>query len=95
VSPHGGVDPQWARDGRTLYYLENKRLMAVAVESGSAFDFKPAAFLFEMPELALQWPNQAYDVAPDGRFITIKAVLTAASAPPITVILNWTAGLTK
>jgi serine/threonine-protein kinase len=89
VSPHGGVDPQWARDGRTLYYLENKRLMAVAVESGSAFDFKPAAFLFEMPELAQQFPNQSYDVAPDGRFITIKAVSTAASAPPITVILNW------
>jgi hypothetical protein len=95
VSPHGGADPVWARDGRNLYYLENKRLMAVAVDGGLAFNFKPPTFLFEMPEFALGPINQSYDVAPDGRFLMIKAASTGASAPPITVILNWTAGLTK
>jgi serine/threonine protein kinase len=95
VSPHGGVDPLWSRDGRNLYYLENKKLMAVAVESGPAFNFKPPAFLFEIPELGQRYPNQSYDVAPDGRFLMIKNVSTRASAPPITVILNWTAGLPK
>jgi serine/threonine protein kinase len=95
VSPHGGVDPLWARDGRTLYYLENKRLMSVAVESSGTFTFKPPAVLFEIPELAVRFPNQSYDVAPDGRFLMVKDVSTPASAPPITVILNWTASLRR
>jgi len=94
VSPHGGVDPQWSRDGRHLYYLENRRLMGVQIESGPGFDFKPPAFLVEVPESGV-FPNRSYDVAADGRFIMIKRVTTRPSVPPISVILNWSAGLTK
>jgi len=42
-----------------------------------------------------RFPVQSYDVARDGRFITIKPVATRTSADPIHVILNWTAGPTK
>jgi len=94
VSPHGGSDPHWARDGRHLYYIQNTRMMDVAIESGPAFDFKPPTFLFEVLDTQ-RFPVQSYDVARDGRFIMIKPVATRASADPIHVILNWTAGLTK
>jgi len=95
VSPHGGMDPHWAPNGRNLYYLENRKLMAVAVDVGKpAFTFTPAAFLFDIPAPAASFPVQSYDVAKDGRFIMGKAVSTGASSP-ITVILNWAAALTK
>jgi eukaryotic-like serine/threonine-protein kinase len=89
VSPNGGVEPRWARDGRELYYRENNKLMSVAVDKGPTFNFKPPALLFERP-----YQIQSYDVAPDGRFLMIKPAAARASSP-ITVILNWTAGLTK
>jgi Tol biopolymer transport system component len=95
VSSHGGADPQWARNGRHLYYLEKERLMATAVAAGPTFSFKPPTFLFEIPPLAKRFPNQSYDVGPDGRFITIKDAVMRTSAPPMSVILNWHAGLMK
>jgi hypothetical protein len=36
--------------------------------------------------------EQQYAVAPDGRFL-LNAVVDEAKASPITVVLNWTAGL--
>ncbi|HET9361950.1 MAG TPA: protein kinase, partial [Vicinamibacterales bacterium] len=39
VSPDGGVEPVWARNGRELFYLEGRTLMSVAVNAGSTFDF--------------------------------------------------------
>ena len=36
-----------------------------------------------------------YAVAPDGRFLMNVSVDEAAPAPPITIVLNWTAGLKK
>ena len=66
--------------------------MAVAVELGAAFDFKPPAILFESPYMHPSNMPLSYDVAADGRLLMIKPAQTAAS-PPITVVLNWQATL--
>ena len=86
VSSNGGVEPVWARNGKELYYLEGRNMMSVAVEAGAAFNFKPAARLFESTYTRDQQPP-SYDVAADGRFVMIKP--DSSGKIPITVILNW------
>ncbi|MBI2833800.1 MAG: serine/threonine-protein kinase, partial [Acidobacteria bacterium] len=39
ISPNGGSQPQWRRDGKELFYIAaDHRLMAVAVKSGAMFE---------------------------------------------------------
>lgn len=68
-------------------------MMAVPVKStASTFEPGVAIALFETHVTGF-FP---YDVAPDGRFLlnTVKEDL-AANTAPITVVLNWAAGLKK
>jgi hypothetical protein len=65
--------------------------MSIAVEARSTFNFKPATFLFEGRYFRSTQPP-SYDVAPDGRFLMMKAV-DAQLAPPMTIVLNWTEAL--
>ena len=84
ISPNGGGEPVWARDGRTLYYVEGRALMGVTVDSSTGFEFDAPVRLFEGDfRQFLQPPS--YDVAADGRFVTIRSDAT----PPISVLLHW------
>jgi Tol biopolymer transport system component len=86
VSPNGGSEPVWSRDGRELFYLEDRKLMAVRVTAGAAFNFTPAVHLFSASVVrALQPPS--YDVLPDGRFVMIT--VDDSTEAPMTVIVNW------
>ena len=71
VSVDGGTRPLWAPDGRELFFLDDSRLMVVAMESD--FSVRPGTpeILFDEP--FLQTPARNYDVAPDGRrFLVIR-----------------------
>ena len=54
VSPNGGSEPVWARNGREMYYLQDKFMMAVAIDTAKGFNFKPAIRLFETSHLRTQ-----------------------------------------
>ena len=88
ISPNGGNEPVWSKNGRELFYLEDTKVMAVAVDAGQEIDFKPPVVLFELTTMARtsQQPP-SYDVLPDGRFL----MFTTADAPdiPISVVINW------
>ena len=87
VSPAGGTEPVWARDGSALYYVQGRRtLMRVAVEASSRFEFAAPVRLLEAEFPVFEQPP-SYDVAPDGRFVTVRN----DSNPPVSVILNWPA----
>lgn len=86
VSPNGGNEPVWARNGRELYYLEGDKMMAVGLGLGAAFNFKPAVELFKAA-VAVGGQPPSYDVMPDGRFIFVTPDETRDV--PISVILNW------
>ena len=92
VSPDGGFEPMWSRDGRELFYINGLRMMSVAVDTRSEFNFKPATPLFESRIVRSQQPP-SYDVAADGRFVIIRSADTAPN--PITVVTNWTASLAR
>jgi serine/threonine protein kinase len=94
ISTAGGDEPRWRRDGRELYYIApDKKMMAVAVKStATTFELGSAIPLFETHVTGF-FP---YDVAPDGRFLLNTVMQDAAAVTsPITVVLNWTAGLKK
>jgi Tol biopolymer transport system component len=89
VSPNGGSEPVWARDGRELFYREGNKLMSVVVTAKeAAFTFAEPTALFETPFAPATQPP-TYDVAPDGRLLVIKAPPVAPV--PTEVVLNWSA----
>ena len=91
ISPRGGTEPVWARDGRALYYIEGRRsLMRVLVNASRGFEFSSPVRLFDADFAVYEQPP-SYDVAPDGRFITARD----DSNPPVSVILNWPALLAR
>ena len=101
VSTGGGIYPRWRHDGKELFYIApDNRMMAVPIQVGHTLDAGTAVALFPT-ELATGGnlgiggfqSKPEYAVAADGRFLLNVTVGDAAS--PITVVLNWTAGLRK
>jgi len=94
VSTSGGYEPRWRADGREIYYLsEDRKLMAVSVGAGPSFGIPQPLFQTRVPEGV--FVNRAHYVpSRDGRKFLVN---TATDAPlsPITVVINWTAGLKK
>ncbi len=92
VSANGGGRPVWSRDGKELFYLaEDRKLMAVEVTTGSRFEAGAPKSLFEVRT----GPTSRYDVSPDGRRFLVISAQDAASAQPMTVVVNWHAGVKK
>lgn len=92
LSTNSGRFPRWRRDGKEIFFLgAGNRVIAVPVDaSGSAFKPGVEVPLFEAAPVRGDW---AYDVLPDGsRFLVNTPVLRTATEP-ITVIVNWPAGL--
>ena len=89
ISPNGGRESVWSRDGRELFYLEGSNLMAVAVTGGAELDFKPPVKLFDAGTFVADKQPPSFDVTADGRFVA----LATEDAPdiPLSVIVNWSA----
>jgi Tol biopolymer transport system component len=92
VSTNGGTRPVWSMDGRELYFIGlDGELMAAEVRSGPGGGFEAGAAkpLF-LPRTGLGRAD-TFSVAKDGRFLV--PVVTEQAAAPITVVVNWQAGL--
>ena len=98
VSKGGGVQPHWRRDGKELFYRGpaggGGALMAVDIMLAPAFKAGIPRMLFTFPPGQNPW-----DVTTDGqKFIrAVQPTAAASGAPPepITIVLNWAAGLRK
>jgi Tol biopolymer transport system component len=93
ISIAGGDKPRWSADGKELFYLAlDSKLMSVPVKLAPTFEPGLPVPLFQADVIAYT----PYDVAPDGRFLLNTIVETAApAASPVTVVLNWEAGLKR
>jgi serine/threonine protein kinase len=106
ISSGGGTEPQWRNDGTELFYLAaNQTLMAVAVKlSGSASEsfqagvpkslgiiIPPSLVSSASPDLS----RRSYAVSNDGQRFLIPNAVGSASAPPVTVVVNWQAELKR
>jgi Tol biopolymer transport system component len=75
VSADGGSEPVWSRDGRELFYRNNKReIVSVRVETQGTFSTGATTVLFSDRLYQRLGTHQQYDVAPDGRFIMVRPV---------------------
>jgi eukaryotic-like serine/threonine-protein kinase len=91
VSANGGSLPRWSRNGKELYFIApDRKLMAVEIDGGPKLVRGVPKPLFEthLPT------NGRYDVSKDGRFL-IPTQIESTGTVPLTVIVNWTADLTK
>ena len=96
ISQGGGDLPAWGRDGKELFYIAaDGKMMAVQVNSSTQFEAGVPKPLFEarMPANGYE-ARIGFDVAKDGRFLIPKQV-EEQGVTPITVVLNWPAGLKK
>jgi len=103
ISLAGGEMPRWSGDGKNLFFeAADGKMMAVSVKAvtGSKPSFEAGApvplFDAHMVHLGVD-VNFEYDVTADGKRFLINTTggPGGASAPPLTVVTNWIAGLKK
>ena len=94
ISTAGGVWPRWRRDGNEIFYLSPGRaLMAAAVNGkGSSFEVGAVKLLFQTRATG---QVDRYAVSADGQRFLINTAPEQEASVPITVVVNWTAGLKK
>jgi len=97
VSTGGGDQPRWRRDGRELFYLAaDSKLMAVDVKTDGAFEAGAPRPLFEIHSpFAAGRSAINYVTAADGQRFLVRLAVEQSSTPPITVVVNWAAGVKK
>ena len=97
VSKGGGVDPRWRRDGKEIVYLNGSRVMSVEVNTNPTFQPGVPKLLLEAPFVmaGAHNKNNAYDISPDGKRFLATLPVGQNLSSPITVVLNWQAGLKK
>ena len=97
VSTQGGVQPEWRRDGRELFYLapDGNLVAATITHADIGFETKPPHALFDTGIRAsfVDRRNQ-YVVSRDGQRFLVNVSIEDANSAPITVVLNWQTQLT-
>jgi Tol biopolymer transport system component len=97
ISTDGGRSPRWRRDGGEIFYFApGGNLVAATVNGkGSSFEVGAVKPLFAIRTVITSIPYP-YDVSTDGKsFLINTAPEQGATSAPITVVLNWSAGMKK
>jgi hypothetical protein len=97
ITPSGGSEPSWRRDGKELSYLAaDGSLMAVTVTTKPTFEAGTPTRLFEAKMSTLvntSFTRNQYVASADGqRFLVNQA---AGTPPSIVVVVDWPAGLKR
>jgi serine/threonine protein kinase len=98
ISTGGGAQARWRRDGKELFYVTlDGRLVAAPIRlpSDSASVEAGASVPLMLTHLAVApveiIDGAQYVVSPDGQRFLVNTAAQEATAPPISVILNWKA----
>ena len=86
--------PQWSRDGKELFYIAGRKLMAAPVKiDGTSFESGAPKPLFDIrPGVS---PRNHFTVAADGQRFLFAWPHESETAGQIHVMLNWQASLTR
>jgi eukaryotic-like serine/threonine-protein kinase len=97
LTARGGAEPQWRSDEKELFYLTlDGKLMAIDVKIGSSIAFGAPHELFQTPLIGNTCCVDLYAATRDGqRFLFPTPYRDTAAPRPITVVVNWAAGLKK
>jgi Tol biopolymer transport system component len=78
VSTNSGFDPVWSPDGQHLFYIEAPpagtpgRMVAVQVETDSAFRASAPSPVFDIQNFAFTGGGRRFDIAPDGERFLVR-----------------------
>jgi eukaryotic-like serine/threonine-protein kinase len=89
VSIAGGTLPRWRRDGQELFYLQGDQLMVVSVKLRPNFEIGIPSMLFRSGTVTIV----DYDAGSDGQSFLVNSTVSGPANLPITVVVNWQAGL--
>jgi Tol biopolymer transport system component len=89
VSTAGGEEPRWSADGRELYYRNESQLMAVAIDTRTAFTPRTPTLLFEGVYNLRSDTGISYAVAAkNDRFLMVR-LSEQNAASTVTVVTHW------
>jgi Tol biopolymer transport system component len=98
----GGEQPHWREDGKELFFVGGDgKMTAVAVKAvaGTKRSFEVGSLQLLFEAHLIESPNSLnlqYDVTADGkRFLLDTTAGGSTSAPTLTAVVNWDAGLKK
>jgi len=96
ISTAGGTFPRWRSDGKEIFYLApDNKLMAVEVKGQEAtLEVGAARVLFDI-QPGNPISGYQYDVTSDGQHFLVNTSVAQKASSPITVVINWAAGLKK
>lgn len=86
VSSDGGNDPVWSHDGRELFFLASRAMMAVSVSPDAPPSFSRPAKLFDGVESGGLYTSFA--VARDGRFLLIETPPPSRTENHVTMVVG-------
>jgi len=91
VSPNGGTQVRWRKDGKELFYVEGDSLMAAPISTTPTLTIGSAERLFSDAHLTFGAGEDYlnYDVAPDGRKFIVREPELGDSEVRIRVVQNW------
>jgi hypothetical protein len=99
VSTAGGFQPLWRRGGKEILYLtQDDKVMSVDVSTTPVFKASIPKLLFAVPirsGASVTTISHRWDVTADGQRFLVNAITEETGSSPITVVMNWTAGLKK
>jgi len=88
ISTNGGMHPRWRADGKEIFYLQFRNLLAVSMEVSDR-----TLKVGEPQPIIGPLSILGYDVAPDGQRFLLRLRNPAVASQPMTVVQNWTAAL--
>jgi Tol biopolymer transport system component len=94
VSTGGGTRPKWRRDGKEILYLaDDDKIMSAEIRvKGTAIEVGAVKALFQTRPLR---PSSIFDAASDGQRFLVNTAVAEQSASPVTLVVNWPAGVKK
>jgi Tol biopolymer transport system component len=92
ISEGGGFYPTWRADGKELFYRQvDGTLMATTVNASGSFTWDSPRKLFSLGSTSVT--SRPYAVATDGKKFLVAIPQSSTTAPPLTVMLNWTTAI--
>jgi Tol biopolymer transport system component len=92
VSADGGEWPRWSRDGTSLFYLSDGRLMRTRLLDLSPLTFSTPEALFSLPEQGLVvGDNGGFEVGLDESFFLTRNVDEPGKRARLALVQNWLA----
>jgi eukaryotic-like serine/threonine-protein kinase len=90
VSTDGGDSPVWSRDGSTLYYRGEFRMMSAGIVERPALAVTRRETLFDENGRYTRGFPAKYDILADGRFLMVRRPQRAVDRSEIILMTNWT-----